>query len=314
MTRIIIICFCILFFTTTGHSQHLNWINKNAYPIQNVSSKNTDLSFLSTELNGNIILGLGEASHGTHEFFIQKKRIIQYLITNLNYKLIGFESTASQMELINQYLQSGEGSLKAFMKNLGLYNSTEIYDMLTWIREYNKTTSPSDRVILFGFDSQDFWSDPYTRDKLMSDKIIENQKKTGTKTVLWSHNVHIAKDTTMAQLKAMGSYLKQELDQKFYAMGFDTYKGSVNIITDGKFEKHDFLAQENTFSSMFAEAKNERFFLPFNKKPNPFVGIKNHITNIFSNWTETRSLPIKPGLDFDGLIFIKETSASIQLK
>ncbi|SMC81592.1 erythromycin esterase family protein [Pedobacter nyackensis] len=314
MTRILIICLLIAFFTTEGHSQHLKWINENAYPIHNTSSKNKDLSFLSNELKGNIILGLGEASHGTCEFFLQKNQIIQYLITNLNYKLIGFESTGSRMELINQYLHNGNGDLKAFMKDLGLYNSIEIYDMLTWIRNYNKTTSPSDRVTLFGFDNEDFWPDPFTRDKLMSDKIIETQKTMGTKTILWSHNVHIAKDTTMAQLKAMGAYLKQELDQKFYAIGFDTYQGSVNIIKDGEFEKHDFLAQENTFSSMFAKAKNERFFLPFNKKPNPFMGIKSHITNIFSNWTETRSLPIKPGFDFDGLIFIRETSASVQLK
>jgi len=313
MKRILIICFCIAFFTTKVHSQHLNWINENAYPIHS-SSKDKGLSFLSNELKGNIIFGLGEATHGTREFFIQKSQIIQYLITHLNYKLLGFESTGSRMESINQYLQSGDGDLKASMKDLGLYNSTEIYDMLTWIKEYNKTTTPGNRVILFGFDNEDFWSDPYTRDKLMSDKIIETQKTMGTKTIVWGHNVHIAKDTTMAQLKAMGSYLKQELDQKFYALGFDTYKGSVNIIKDGEFVKHDFLAQENTFTSMFAKAKNERFFLPFNKKPNPFTGVKNHITNIFSNWTEKRSLPIKPGFDFDGLIFIKETSASVQLK
>jgi hypothetical protein len=76
---------------------------------------------------------------------------------------------------------------------------------------------------------------------------------------------------------------------------------------------HFFEAKQNTYSSIFAKSRNERFFISFKSKPNPFIGIENDITNIYSNWTETRALPIKPGFDFDGLVFIRNTTNSVTL-
>lgn len=38
------------------------------------------------------VIGLGEATHGTREFFDCKHRLLRYLITELDLRLIGFES------------------------------------------------------------------------------------------------------------------------------------------------------------------------------------------------------------------------------
>ncbi|TPD66095.1 erythromycin esterase family protein [Flavobacterium microcysteis] len=309
----ILITFVLTISSFLAHSQNktLQWINENSIPlVENSQSKN--FSFLDSELNEKTILGLGEASHGTHEFYIQKAHIIKYLITNSNYRLLGFELTQTNISPINDYLQNGNGDLKTLMKSLMLYNAQEIFDLFQWIKEYNQGQTAAKKVVLFGFDSEDFWHDPLTRDKGMAEIIIKTQKSEASKAIIWSHNVHIAKDITMAEVEAMGGYLKQELGSKYYALGFDTYKGSVNVIAEGKITKHSFESAPDTFSGLFSKAKDGQIFISFNsKKSNPFTQTKNKITNIYSVWTNDRALPILPGSDFDAIVFIRETTASL---
>lgn len=308
-----ILAFIIIIVSPFAYSQNkdLEWINVNAIPLGSVKN----FSFLDSELNNNTIIGLGEASHGTHEFHILKTEIIKHLITNNNYKLIGFELTQFNIIPINDYLQKGNGNLKMLMEKLMLYNTQEIFNLFQWLKEYNQNQPADKKVILFGFDSEDFWHDPLTRDKNMAEIIIEAQKSDTSKAIIWGHNVHIAKDKTMAEVEAMGGYLKQKLKDRYYALGFDTYKGNVNVIAEGKITKHSFESGSDTFSGLFSKAKDSQFFLSFNpNKANPFAQNKNKITNIYSVWTNDRALPILPGSDFDSIIFVRETTASLILK
>jgi erythromycin esterase-like protein len=169
-------------------------------------------------------------------------------------------------------------------------------------------------VVLTGFDSEDFWGNPFTRDKFMAENIIKSHVLTKSKTIVWSHNVHITKDTTMAKMPAMGSYLKQHFGKELYVVGFDTFKGTVNVLENGEFKAHTFEGKENSFAGKLTKAKYEAFFLSFATKPNPFTGMTSLITNIYSNWQqEPTPLPMRPGVDFDGIVFIRNTSASVKL-
>lgn len=298
-----------------GYAQDdpVKWINKHAKPLTTDTSL-SDLTFLSSLLKDNLILGLGEASHGTKEFYDQKKRIIQYLVVNLKYKNLGFEFQDLVIEPVNQYVLNGKGDLKDLMKGFALYNTTEIYEVFRFIKLYNDKQSLSDKVKVFGFDKEEFWPDPLSRDKHMADLALENKDVKVGKTIIWGHNVHIAKDTTMAKVKAMGSYLKEALSRKYYAIGFDTFNGTVNVINDGEFVKHDFKADQQSYAQLFATSNYKNFLISFDDKTNPFFGIKNNITNIYSNWMPPRALPIRPGVDFDAIIFLRDTNASTQLR
>ena len=291
----------------------LHWINKNAYELKSdPSSGNDDLSFLRKELSGKTVVGLGEASHGTREFYNQKARIIEYLINECNFKLLAFEFQQSLIAPINLYVLTGDGNLKELMAQMALYNTEEIYNLFQLIRQYNKDKATDDKVVITGFDHQDYWSDPYTRDKYMAENLINSMRLRKTKTMVWTHNVHIMKDT-IANPLTMGSHLNQHFGNAFYAIGFDTFKGTVNVLNDGQFEEHAFQAKDSTFSTLLAQVKYKSFFLPF-PIGSPITGTTSLITNIYSNWQDFKPLAIKPGLDFDGLIFIKDTSASVKLK
>jgi erythromycin esterase-like protein len=304
--------FVLLFaFTATGQDS-LTWINKNAYELKSGSSSaSNDLSFLLKELSGKSVVGLGEASHGTREFYDQKTRIIAYLINQCNFKLLSFECPQSLIAPINTYVQTGEGNLKELMANMALYSTEEIYNLFQLIRQYNNGKASDEKVLLTGFDHPDYWSDPYTRDKYMTENLIKTYEVKKSKTIVWTHNVHMVKDT-IANPLTMGSYLSKHFGNAFYAIGFDTFKGTVNVLNDGQFEEHAFQAKESTFSTLLAQAKYKSFFLPFPIK-SPFTGTTSLITNIYSNWQAFKPLAIKPGLDFDGIIFIKDTSASVKL-
>jgi erythromycin esterase-like protein len=304
--------FVFIFAFNASGQDTLNWINQNAYELKSDStSTNNDLSFLLKELSGKTVVGLGEASHGTREFYIQKTRIIEYLINKCDFKLLSFEFQQSLMAPINRYVQTGEGNLKVLMKEMALYTTEEIYNLFQLIRQYNKDKHSDDKVVITGLDHKDYWPDPYTRDKYMTENLIKSHEIKKSKAIVWTHNVHLMKDTTSNSM-AMGSYLNQHFKNAFYAIGFDTFKGTVNVLNDGQFEEHAFQAKESTFSTLLAQAKYSSFFLPFPKE-SPFTGKTSLITNIYSNWQDLKPLPIKPGIDFDGIVFIRDTSASIKL-
>ncbi|KAA0993348.1 erythromycin esterase family protein [Dyadobacter aurulentus] len=288
----------------------VNWIDAHAKPLSSDSAATErDFLFLSEKLKGKTIVGLGEASHGTQEFFLQKRRIIQYLVTHEDFRTIAFESAANYIEPINRYIQSGEGNLKSMLAGMGLYNASEIFKLCQWLMQYNASRPASGKVTLIGFDDEAFWGDPLGRDELMAGKFIAAQKANRQKSILWSHNLHLAKDTTMAQYKGMGFHLKAHYGTLYYALGFDTFTGSVHVLNDGLFESHEFAGDENTYSALFSKSKFESFFIDFTAAPESFKSA-NYITNIYSNWQERRMLPIIPGADFDGLIFIRQTTAS----
>ncbi|MFD2164584.1 erythromycin esterase family protein [Paradesertivirga mongoliensis] len=293
----------------------LDWINKNAHELPSDSaSSHHDLRFLSKIVKDKTIVGLGEASHGTHEFYFHKRRMIEYLVSQEGYRLIGLEFANSYIEPINNYIQTGRGDLKSMIKSMVLYNSDQIYLLCQWLHRFNQSRSLYDKVTILGFDDEEFWRDPLTRDEEMAKKFIRTQQLRSPKSILWSHNLHLAKDTTMAQYKGMGYHVKEEFGDHYYAIGFDTYSGSVNVINSGGIEVRQFTGTEDTLSDLFREARLEAFFVDFDQPDNPFLGSKNLITNIYSDWREPRLLPIVPGADFDGLVFIRTTTESKTLK
>lgn len=394
---------CFSFTCSLAQQQSVTWLNSHALPVDTNDKNNKSyFSSLANQLKGNKICGLAEASHGTHEFSIEKNRIIKYLITQENYKYIGFEFGYSAIAPINNYLLTGKGNLKQLMKPLRLFNTNEIYELFQWVKTYNDSQSLKNKVTLFGFDTNYIESDidasatysadyltahtqqysnaqaaisvlkkitapdlgffdlsdedvavishlndeiklkgpaavddsgqfkkyisllyqlsllsnPLARDEFMAENIADYQQESKAKTIIWGHNIHLAKDTTMAKCKGMGYHLKQRYHNQYYAIGFDTFKGTVNVLDDDneKLVHHNFETQPESFSALFAKAKFPVFFIAFsNTKDDPFYNIEGNITNIYANWSKSQILPMRPGIDFDGLVFIRETSASIPL-
>lgn len=314
MARILVLVICVSGFISNvrGQGDRISWLNQNVIPLSTgFDTVFADLSFLSRELRNNQVIGLGEASHGTSEFYLQKGRIIKYLVEKLEYRLLIFEADREVIKNINNWIQGENGNLRTSMKPMVLYNVKEIASIFEWLREYNGRRSAPDRIELVGVDEMRLLGDPLGRDSVMAANCFKMIDK--RKTIVWGHNVHLFKNPELFRgHKSLGCYLYDKLLEQYYMLGFDTYKGSANVLEDGKLVVQAFAANNNSFSSIASNTKYERFFVSFKDKSNPFSGASHDITNIYSTRTRITSITIKPGIDLDALIFIRETTPSVK--
>jgi erythromycin esterase len=103
------------------------------------------------------IAGLGEATHGTKEFFQLKHRIFRYLVENHDYKIFAFECDMGESYYVDKYVTTGEGNIDYIMINImhfWTWMTKEVKDLLIWMKEYNQDKSDKDKIHFIGVDCQ----------------------------------------------------------------------------------------------------------------------------------------------------------------
>lgn len=104
------------------------------------------------------VIGLGEASHGTAEFFQAKHRIFKYLVENHGFKIFAIESDFGESILFNQaILASDKAQVENLMRQKMLFwiwRTTEVRDFLFWMCDYNKGKPESEKLQYWGVDCQ----------------------------------------------------------------------------------------------------------------------------------------------------------------
>ena len=99
-------------------------------------------------------LGVGEATHGTHEFFVAKANLIKQLILLNKFDRIGLEAPYAEVEVLNRYLEKNEGNLNEILKSFRqyTYETKEFVSLINHIKLYNHTAKV--KVFFFGYDFQ----------------------------------------------------------------------------------------------------------------------------------------------------------------
>ncbi|KWT63262.1 erythromycin esterase [Streptomyces albus subsp. albus] len=102
------------------------------------------------------VVGLGEATHSSHEFFTLRHRVLRYLVEDKGFRAFALEAPWSTGLRLDAYLTSGKGDLKQIMDEefQGTYrwwNNAEYRALLQWIRAYN-VKHPKDPVRFVGDD------------------------------------------------------------------------------------------------------------------------------------------------------------------
>ena len=133
------------------------WIRMRAIPFRMASpfDPTSDLSALRDLVGGARMVAVGEATHGTHEFFEIKAQMLRYLAEEMGFTLFAMESNAAGCTRINRYLATGEGDLAELMGGLlGHSQSVEFLGLFEWMRTYNQTVDPHRQVWVQGLDMQ----------------------------------------------------------------------------------------------------------------------------------------------------------------
>jgi erythromycin esterase len=102
------------------------------------------------------VIGLGEATHGTREFFRLKHRLLKLLATRHGPVTLAMEADYGNGLAIDRYVTGLEGqpTRPPLEKLYLIWRTREIADLLTWIRAHNAAAPPRSKIRFFGFDAQ----------------------------------------------------------------------------------------------------------------------------------------------------------------
>lgn len=132
------------------------WLKQNAIPVKYIESGNqfSDLQPLKKTLKDAVVVGLGEATHGTHEFFTMSHRLIEFLVREMNFSAVVLESSYSACRPINDYVLYGKGDRAAVLTGQGYtaWDFVEFSAMLDWLRAYNQTVEDDRKIRFYGMD------------------------------------------------------------------------------------------------------------------------------------------------------------------
>lgn len=133
-------------------------LKKEAIPLKTVNPKEdlSDLEPLKVLLKDKKIIGMGEATHGTKEFFQMKHRTFEFLVKEMGYKVFAIEGSFSAGENINNYVMYGKGNKFEALKSMDFWtwNTKEVMDLIDWMHDYNLGKLDSEKVKFYGYDMQ----------------------------------------------------------------------------------------------------------------------------------------------------------------
>jgi erythromycin esterase len=101
------------------------------------------------------IVGLGEATHGTHEFFTMDQRMLEFLVKQMGFTTLAFENgNWDPTRPVDSYVLTGKGNARQLLFQAFNFSlqTKEILNVIAWIRAYNAHASPSRQVHVAGLD------------------------------------------------------------------------------------------------------------------------------------------------------------------
>jgi len=131
------------------------WLRGTSIPFDRVEPAENldDLEPLRRLVGDARVVSLGEATHGTREFFQMKHRILRFLVERMGFTSFAIEATWPEANRLDRYVRTGEGDPAVLLSGLYLWtwNTDEVLEMIQWMRAHNQAGG---NVGFSGFDMQ----------------------------------------------------------------------------------------------------------------------------------------------------------------
>ena len=134
----------------------LDTVREAAQPIE--GSANDYDSLLAFIGDAKVVL-LGEASHGTTEFYRSRAQITKRLICDKGFSAIAVEADWPDAYRVNRFVKGDNKDADASWALSGfkrfptwMWRNAEVLQFLTWLRVHNDSLVPADRVGFYGLD------------------------------------------------------------------------------------------------------------------------------------------------------------------
>lgn len=136
----------------------LDWVNASGHPLTSTefASSTADLQPLKKVVGAARLVGMGEATHGTHEFFTMKDRTFRFLVAEMGFTGFAIEATMPEAFALDTYVRTGRGDPAVLLSHLYFWtwNTKEVADLVQWMRSYNQNKPADTQIGFYGFDMQ----------------------------------------------------------------------------------------------------------------------------------------------------------------
>ncbi len=116
------------------------WLRRNAQPLTSANPPPEALKPLVAALNGAQVVGLGEATHGTHEDFTFKAALIRALVVHGGLRVVALECNHRPGLLLDRYVNGRGGDPIDILRTSGLFQvlqAEEFMGLISWLRAWN---------------------------------------------------------------------------------------------------------------------------------------------------------------------------------
>ena len=133
-----------------------DWIRAHAIRLTTPEAGHgfADLQPLKPVIGNARLVALGEATHGSREFFQLKHRMLEFLATDMGFTIFTIEANMPEAYRLNDYVLNGTGDPAELLRGMYFWtwDTEEVLDMIRWMRAFNQ--SGKGRVEFTGFDMQ----------------------------------------------------------------------------------------------------------------------------------------------------------------
>lgn len=157
-----------------NETEIISAIKQNAYPLKS----KVDIQPLLDRIGDARIVMLGEASHGTHEYYTWRSHISKRLIEEKGFNFIAVEGDWPDCYRLNRFVKGYDVKNKSAFKVLHAFNrwptwmwaNWEIVALADWLQQHNAGLPANRKVGFYGLDVYSLWES--------LDYIMEYLKKT----------------------------------------------------------------------------------------------------------------------------------------
>jgi erythromycin esterase-like protein len=121
-------------------------------------SLDDDHALLKRLRKARIVL-IGEASHGTHEFYRIRADITKQLVERLGFSAVAVEADWPDADRVNRYVHGrgddhdAEEALRGFVRfPAWMWRNTDVLDFVGWLRDFNDRQPPGGQTGFYGLD------------------------------------------------------------------------------------------------------------------------------------------------------------------